>query len=585
MKKLYGVLLLLLVWLLPMKAHAVDGQIVFVYTNDVHGQIEVEAYIPSVTAAYRSQYGNDHVIQVSIGDVYSGTVFASLTKGESVVPVMNAAGYQAMVIGNADVMNGPDQTKLLAAQSSFPVLSANLLDQVGNHYLDATTIFQCGSIKVGVFGITTPDLKGPSAVSDTTAAAQGAVAALQAAGCEYIVALSHLGFGDSYSYSSTRLAAEVPGIDLIIDGHSHTVLEKYVCPTSGAVIVQAGEYGDYIGVVEMTVNSGTVVSTDHTLVSRDTYTTAYAPDAAVQNIIDQTYAEIDTLTSEVVATVDYPMEGAREYVRTGQTNLGSFITDAMRYATGADVAIYPGALIRDSVDAGDVTLNSLLGVVSAGADIYYQEQVTGAELRALLTDAIAQMPEQYSAFHHVSGISYTYYLSDEGNQIVDIFYEDGTPLTDTDAFSIAYDLLAYDMLGHFDISGLTKVADGQTDMVTNILVPYITSSSCIIASDNGGRATEVFSLTTDTSEEESSTTSEEEASTENSEEETETSTSNTEEMASTSTTDSGTNETATGKKTYPDTGEHRTQLMMWVGSALVLLSISFYLLRKRQASK
>lgn len=572
-KKIFGLLAVCLACLLfPASAGAEEGEqtIVFVHTNDVHGYVDVEAYVPSVTAAYRETYGQSNVIQVSIGDVYSGSVFASLPEGEKIPPVMNAAGYQAMVIGNADILFGKDQLLKLAGMSSFPLLSANASDGDGSHYLDPYTIFDCDGLKIGVFGITTPDLKPPYGASDEKAAAEKCVADLKEAGCDFIVALTHIGYGDTYQYSSDRMADEVAGIDLILDGHSHTVLERYDGST-GAVVVQAGAYGDHIGVTAMTVKDGAVTGITPELISQETYTANYKPNTAVQEIIDAANAELEAITSEVVGTIDAPLDGERENVRTRQTSMGSFITDAMRYATGADIGMFPGALIRSSVQEGNVTLNDTLAIFSSGADIYCQENVTGAEIRAALNLALSKLPEQYAAFQQVSGIKYTYMLTDGVYQAADLYLTDGTPIADSDTFTVAYDLLVNDMLGMFDITGLEKFADGQVEMVNNIILPYLQSGTYVIEPDGGGRAVEVTESTGSATDTSSSGTETSESSG----------------TAAPGTSESGSTADSAGKTPadsssaagkLPDTGERNNAAFALLG--LLFIAGSFYACRK-----
>lgn len=485
-------LLALTTALMPTAALAAeyDDTLVFVHTNDVHGHIDVEAYIPPLAKELREEYGEDKVLVLSGGDSWSGTTFAGLSSGEYVVPVMNAAGYQAMAIGNGDTLVGPEQLKKLVASSSFPILSANVTDKDGNALADPTVVFDCGGTKVGVVALTTDDLKSNGCVpTDVIEAAEKHIALLKADGCDFIVALTHIGFEDTYTVSSQKLAAEVEGIDLIIDAHSHTVIENGFQGENNTFIVQTGNYGDNIGVTKLHIKDGKVAASECELISKESYTAKYTPDATVKALIDEYNALIDAKTSEVVGEIEYELDGARENVRTKQTNLGSFVADAIRWYTEADIALATAATLRASIPAGEVTLNDILGAVGIGLDTYVAT-ATGAQLREILTKAIAKNPAADAGFQHVSGMSYTYALGESGNVIVDMFFANGEPIKDTDTFKLAFELYVPDNFKVMEIDGLSKSIEGQVE-AANVLNSYLNSDDCVIEADAGGRSTEV----------------------------------------------------------------------------------------------
>jgi 5'-nucleotidase len=166
--------------------------------------------------------------------------------------------------GNCDFIFGLDQLLKVTQLMGFPVIAANYFDSEGNRVWDPYIIKEIGGIKVGIFGLTT-STESPYDI------AKDCVAELKREGCKVIIALVHLGIGANYNPSSTALAENVPGIDLVVDGHSHTALEKGIL-AGDTLIVQAGAKLDYIGIVELYIKDGKIVDKKASLIDRATYT-------------------------------------------------------------------------------------------------------------------------------------------------------------------------------------------------------------------------------------------------------------------------------------------------------------------------
>ena len=160
------------------------------------------------------------------------------------------------------------------------------------------------------------------------------------------------------SYTSKKLAGKVEGIDVIIDGHSHTELLEGKT-VNGTLIVQNGEKTKDLGIVRLAIKDNKVVSK----ISAP-YTKAQSingsEDQAIKSIIDEAVAENATIETEVVANSPVELDGLRENVRTGETNLGNLIIASMMDVSGADVALTNGGGIRATIPAGEVTKGSVL---------------------------------------------------------------------------------------------------------------------------------------------------------------------------------------------------------------------------------
>ena len=244
MKKLLSLLLVLcLVLSLSCTAFAaeaakpLDGKTVILHSNDVHGAIDLYAAMAAMKADYEAQ--GAEVILADAGDYSQGTVYVSVNKGADAVTMMNAAGYDVATLGNHEFDYGYAQLVENMKAAKFQVLCADVLGADGKTIFDANTVIEKGGVKIGFFGLETPEAQtkaNPKLIQGLKflagadgkelydcAAAQ--VADLKKQGADIIVCLAHLGVDDSSKpYTSYDLAKNVQGIDFIIDGHSHTVM-------------------------------------------------------------------------------------------------------------------------------------------------------------------------------------------------------------------------------------------------------------------------------------------------------------------------------------------------------------------------
>ncbi len=216
-----------------------------------------------------------------------------------------------------------------------------------------------GGEKAGVFGIATPetvDASDPRIIAgltfeDPVQTAVAMVSELAAEDCDVVVALTHLGM-DDLSEPSNRSdeLAKVDRIDVIIDGHSHTKLDEGM-RVGDALIAQTGEYGENVGIVEVTVQGDEVTTTAKLVAmpeedAEGEYTEKGAEespslraDEAILERIDELDAANEDLTSEVVGNTPVLLEGDKEVVRTQETNLANLISDSMRWATDAEALV------------------------------------------------------------------------------------------------------------------------------------------------------------------------------------------------------------------------------------------------------
>ncbi|WP_322923182.1 5'-nucleotidase C-terminal domain-containing protein [Paenibacillus campi] len=389
--------------------------ITLLHTNDVHAHAVEDspsmglAKIAGLADLYRA--ANPNTLLLDDGDAVHGTSFATLVRGESMIQVMNKMGYAAMEPGNHEFDYGYERLLELAKMANFPVISANIVQKdTGKAPFQPFIIREVDGVKIGIFGLETPETAyktNPNNVknvefTDPTAAARKMVAELKGK-VDVIVALGHIGMDESSNPTSIDIVKAVPGIDVFIDGHSHTLLANGQTE-NGTLIASTGSYSEHLGVIDLWVDKGAVTKKEAYTIDEKAAANV-APNAEVASLIDSIKASQEPILNEVVAQSPVALDGAREKVRTGETNLGDLITDAMRHISGADAAITNGGGIRASIDAGPVTKGEIVTVLPFG-NLVISIKVTGKDILAALENGATDYPKAKGAFAHVSGITY-----------------------------------------------------------------------------------------------------------------------------------------------------------------------------------
>jgi 2',3'-cyclic-nucleotide 2'-phosphodiesterase (5'-nucleotidase family) len=451
-----------------------DQKISIVHTNDQHGIIDGEQYVKGLADAKKA--AGEYVMTVNAGDVIKGEPINALTKGESVAKIMNAVGYEVMVPGNNEFISGLEHLIKLKSKIAFPVIAADYFDADGNRVFDPYIIKDLGDIKAGIFGLTAPPDTSPYEIAKTC------VNELKNKGCDIIIALVHLGVGGANKNSGTGLAENVAGIDLVIDAHSHTALENGI-PIGDALIVQAGEKLNYIGLAELYIKNKKIVDKKASLIGRATYASTIKPDAAVTAIIAEELAAVDKITASVIRNTLYSLDGERESVRTSETNLGDMVVDSMRLKTNADIAILQGSMIRASIAAGDITIRSVLGALPMGVIVKVVE-APGQFVLDILEDAVKSYPEPSPAFLQVSGLSYSFNPNvSTGKRVIEVITGKDKTLNPEARYKIAMpDKLVEDMQKR----DYGETVIGEHGDYANIFIDYI-RSNVTIPKDAAGR--------------------------------------------------------------------------------------------------
>lgn len=478
-----------LVFVVPRMGSAAGGtgELVIFHTNDMHARLMKGddnglsiglAEMAAAVAAVRAK--NPDTLWLDAGDTIHGMPRINISNGENIIPLLNEAGIDAMTPGNHDFNYGSAQLEKIARRLKFPVLSANTVRaKNGKTAFKPYKIFKLANgIRVGVFGLTTPECAYKTSPKNVTTleflnpvdSARAMIAKLRPK-CDVLVALMHMGVDASSEFTSERIAREAPGIDVIVDGHSHTALENglYVGDT---LIVQTGWHEYRLGRVELTLRDHEIISRYATLLDAN----AVASLAATPNpVIEKTLAEIERanqiLLSEVVAHSDRELTGERTILRRRESELGNLCADMIRWRTGADIGVINGGGMRTDLPAGNVTRGDVLAIFPFGNTIRKAE-ISGRVIREMLEHSVYAVPASFGGFLNVSGMTFTLDPSQPAGSRVSEIFVNGAPLVDDKLYTISATDFTLGGGDDYTMLGDLKIV-GEYDTCESALIDYL----------------------------------------------------------------------------------------------------------------
>ena len=409
------------------------GDVVVYYTNDVHTYIDGTISYDNIAWLKQNTDAAD-VLLVDAGDAIQGTAYGSMDKGETIIELMNAAGYDLATLGNHEFDYGMERALELVGKAAFPYVSANFYHEkdgvIGDSVLDAYKVFEAANgMKIAFVGLTTPEtftkstpayfqdeqgnyIYGIAGGTDGSALYAAAQKAIDAASAEadIVIGLGHLGVDKaSEPWTSEEVIANTTGLDAFIDGHSHSsVPVKVVADKDGneVLLTQTGEYFKAIG--KMTIAADGTISTE-------LVTAVEGSDPAVKAIKDEWMTEINTQLGQVIGYLDvtlnnYDADGNR-LVRKQETNTGAFAADALYYlfdnmGLDVDVAIMNGGGVRNKALTGEFSYLTAKQIHTFG-NVACLQTITGQQLLDALEWGAKDAPDKENGgFLHVSGITY-----------------------------------------------------------------------------------------------------------------------------------------------------------------------------------
>lgn len=417
------------------------SELIVLHTNDHHGAIEAKdgfgglaqraTYIKNV----RENHGN--VLLLDAGDINTGSAISNRFKAEPDILAYNEMRYDAVAFGNhefdhdLETLNG--QMKL----ANFPFLAANLKKEDGNYLGKPYIIVNYEGFRVGVFGLITsrtPKISNSDKTlyfTDEIKAAKEMVQRLKdQEKASIIIALTHLGLieEEKKQITSIKLAKNVSGIDLIVDGHSHSKLETPLF-IQGTPIVSANMEGKFIGQGKIILQGNKIKTFSWCPVAVDSKDLKrFSPHSDIQKLLDPYMKKTTSMLKETIAKTSAVFEFGAQLSRKKETSLGDLICDALVWYTNhqvigekVDFCIQNGGNIRSGLPFGDVTEEDLASTLPFKSSLQFLS-LTGRDVIALF-DHAATLPQGSGEFLQVSKeVRYT--LNYENNRIENLTIHD-----------------------------------------------------------------------------------------------------------------------------------------------------------------
>ncbi len=374
-------------------------ELVVLHTNDLHGQLEplppspvspvlrgkpVGGYAHIATMVRRVRRECEErkatFLLTDGGDLYQGTPIGNESKGESVIEAMNTLPYDAVAVGNHEFDFGLANVQRLVERARFPFLAANMaakrgaLAKVRPYVLLSPPRAPCRIALIGLITTTTPDITTRGlgdlvAFSDPLPVVR---ALLQEVEADLVFLVTHLGRDEDRA-----LAAALPGIDLILGGHSHTPICEKV---NGTLIVQTHSRGMSLGRADLRVDRDgwKVLGAEGQLLPVDP--TATTPDPQVADVIARYGKELNERLGRVVGTLAAPLRRAGGL---GSSSAGNWMADVIRAAGKGEIGITNKGGIRCDLEPGAITAGDIYRLMPFENDIVSMD-LTGGQIRALL---------------------------------------------------------------------------------------------------------------------------------------------------------------------------------------------------------
>ncbi|UCC78800.1 MAG: bifunctional metallophosphatase/5'-nucleotidase [Candidatus Zixiibacteriota bacterium] len=421
-------------------------RLTILYTNDMHGN-----YIPSKATwldrepdiggfealSYYVKTERDRAVNsllLDAGDLMTGSMICDIeyrgAYGGALIAMMNMMGYDGMTPGNHEFDISVANFRALENLAEFPMLCANMVK--GDEPLTerAYHIYRVGGLNVGVIGLTYHPMQGM--VSDPNLEGFDSIAPENVLDSlvteidpltDVIVILSHSGLA-----RDREIAQTTRGLDLIVGGHDHSELHEPEL-VNGVLIVRAGSNCQFLGRIDLTVDSDSVVHYDAELIPM--LVVDLQPDPRVSAMVSQFSSEIDKLYGKVLGKLKERWENAYGE----ETVAGNWITDILRKRLYTDLAIVNSGAIRQDLGPGDITVRDILEMLPFDNQII-TFGCTGRQLRSIAEQNIGFQAEGYIYPLQISGMTCLWRKTDSGNEIVELLVN-GEPVDSDRIYYVA----------------------------------------------------------------------------------------------------------------------------------------------------
>ena len=485
MKKFFGLLIVVTALIFTSTICAASELVIF-HTNDMHARVQntddngQSIGLAEIAAAVKAvKAKNPATLWLDAGDTFHGMPMITISRGENLIPLLNEAGIDAMTAGNHDFDYGSAQLEKLAKKIKFPLLDANVVRKSNGKLLfKPYKIFKVNGIRVGVFGLSTPETAFKTNPKNVTTVAflnpvdtANEMIKILRPKCDVVVAITHMGVDASSEFTSERIARETKGIDIIVDGHSHTALAEGL-RVNDTLIVQTGWHEYRLGRVTINVDNHKIISKRAELLDADEVKAiAPVPDKKILTTLADVREKSEKLLDEVVAHSDRQLSSDRLLVRRNESELGNLAADAFRWAAKSDIAVVNGGGIRDDLPAGDVKKRNTMAIFPFGNTLRVAE-IKGSVIREMLEHSVEFYPASFGGFLDVSGMTFSYDPSKPPKHRVAEILINGKPLDESKTYTIA--LVDFQTAGGDDYTMLTNLKIvGELGTCDEILADYL----------------------------------------------------------------------------------------------------------------
>lgn len=376
------------------------------------------------------------VLALNAGDLAEGTMVSYLTGGKVVGEALHEFGFDAIEPGNHDFVMGVAHLRELLSQIGAPVVGANIVNGADGTPMAGTSPYllrDVDGVRLAIVGLDTPDmerfvdrsrLEGLKfrAAADTL---QRVLPEVRAQGADVVIVLSHLGFDED-----RKLANAVPGLDVIVGGHSHTELPQGHVE-NGTIIVHPGAQGHFVGKLDLCIDRQTRRITSHEACLVKVSDREVHPDDRVAAIVERYSQEVEAASSQVMGVASEELV----YSHKEACKLNQIHADSLLAATGAEIALTSARNLRGNVKPGEVPFKDLFAAFPMTEEDAVVFRVTGGMLRAELEDRIADGGRGIAV---PAGLEYSYDPTRPNlDRVTSMTLPDGTPVDMDREYTVA----------------------------------------------------------------------------------------------------------------------------------------------------
>ena len=435
------------------------------HTNDIHGHLEswqgwegdlknqsvggldrLSARVRDV----RRATGSDSVLLLDAGDTFGDTMIAVETEGHALIEVMNAIGYDAMVIGNHEPDFTAEKLQDRIREARFPVLAANISERSsGKLFAKPYIIRTIKGVKVGILGLAYPNTPKTSAqkniinlrFDNAVETARTYVPRLRREGAQIVIALTHLGLG-----ADKQLAEKVAGIDIIVGGHSHNRLNAPL-QVGTTLIVHAGAHGSDLGRLDIKIANDHIASHSYTLIPLTGETSGRPLADLIARQLAPYEQQMNVAIGRALTLIPraQTLAGQEPEKRDAESPADDLFADAIRDTTRTEVAFLPGLGYGVALQPGEITAAQLRNLIPHDSAVWTM-RLTGEQIRQVLEQAIenfsAKDPaEKVGGMIQVSGLQFSYDPEAQPDRRVREIKVAGRPLELRRSYTVAVNAL------------------------------------------------------------------------------------------------------------------------------------------------